>query len=309
MADDFERILRERVLLLDGAMGVMLLRHGTSNPDMLSLTHPGLVARVHDAYLAAGADIIETDTFSANELSQRRHETAGRVREMNIAAARIARERTDACMDADPSRPRFVGGSMGPAFDPLSSASEDKHPVGPEIRQKAYADQAAALIEGGVDLLMIETVMDAADAGCALAGAREAMRRNGKEVPVTVAATISGATGRLLSGHSPEEFLAAAAPYAPAAVGFNCSEGPASLAGPVRHLTRHSPFPLILYPNAGLPDAKGGYGLGPDDFAAELLSLLPEGIPAIAGGCCGTTPAHTAALARHLLYGKSGLLM
>lgn len=303
MATDFERILKERVLLLDGATGVILQKYGCSNLDMLSLTHPGLVAGVHDAYLAAGADIIETNTFTANALSQQRHGTAGRVAEINIAAARIARERADAYMAADPSRPRFAGGSIGPAFDPSSPAS-GKHPADSaadsETRQKIYADQATALIEGGVDLLMIETVIDAFDARCALAGAREAMRRSGKKVPLTVSATISDVSGKLLSGHSPEEFIEAVAPYAPVAIGFNCSTGPESLAVPARQLARLSPFPMILYPNAGLPDSEGNYALGPDEFAAALAPLLSEGIPRIIGGCCGTGPAHTAALARCL---------
>ncbi len=303
MATDFERILKERVLLLDGATGVILQKYGCSNLDMLSLTHPGLVAGVHDAYLAAGADIIETNTFTANALSQQRHGAAGRVAEINIAAARIARERADAYMAADPSRPRFAGGSIGPAFDPSSPAS-GKHPADSsadsETRQKIYADQATALIEGGVDLLMIETVIDASDARCALAGAREAMRRSGKKVPLTVSATISDVSGKLLSGHSPEEFIEAVAPYAPVAIGFNCSTGPESLAVPARQLARLSPFPIILYPNAGLPDSEGNYTLGPDEFAAALAPLLSEGIPRIIGGCCGTGPAHTAALARCL---------
>lgn len=303
MATDFERILKERVLLLDGATGVILQKYGCSNLDMLSLTHPGLVAGVHDAYLAAGADIIETNTFTANALSQQLHGTAGRVREINIAAARIARESADACMAADPSRPRFAGGSIGPASDPSSPAS-GKHPADSaadsETRQKIYADQATALIEGGVDLLMIETVIDAFDARCALAGAREAMRRSGKKVPLTVSATISDVSGKLLSGHSPEEFIEAVAPYAPVAIGFNCSTGPESLAVPARQLARLSPFPMILYPNAGLPDSEGNYALGPDEFAAALAPLLSEGIPRIIGGCCGTGPAHTAALARCL---------
>lgn len=303
MATDFERILKERVLLLDGATGVILQKYGCSNLDMLSLTHPGLVAGVHDAYLAAGADIIETNTFTANALSQQLHGTAGRVREINIAAARIARESADACMAADPSRPRFAGGSIGPASDPSSPAS-GKHPADSaadsETRQKIYADQATALIEGGVDLLMIETVIDASDARCALAGAREAMRRSGKKVPLTVSATISDVSGKLLSGHSPEEFIEAVTPYAPVAIGFNCSTGPESLAVPARQLARLSPFPMILYPNAGLPDSEGNYALGPDEFAAALAPLLSEGIPRIIGGCCGTGPAHTAALARCL---------
>ncbi len=303
MATYFERILKERVLLLDGATGVILQKYGCSNLDMLSLTHPGLVAGVHDAYLAAGADIIETNTFTANALSQQRHGAAGRVAEINIAAARIARERADAYMAADPSRPRFAGGSIGPAFDPSSPAS-GKHPADSaadsETRQKIYADQATALIEGGVDLLMIETVIDAFDARCALAGAREAMRRSGKKVPLTVSATISDVSGKLLSGHSPEEFIEAVAPYAPVAIGFNCSTGPESLAVPARQLARLSPFPMILYPNAGLPDSEGNYALGPDEFAAALAPLLSEGIPRIIGGCCGTGPAHTAALARCL---------
>ena len=359
MATDFERILKERVLLLDGATGVILQKYGCSNLDMLSLTHPGLVAGVHDAYLAAGADIIETNTFTANALSQQLHGTAGRVREINIAAARIARESADACMAADPSRPRFAGGSIGPASDPSppaagkhpadsaagrvreiniaaariareradacmaadpsrprfaggsigpafdhSSPASGKHPADSaadsETRQKIYADQATALIEGGVDLLMIETVIDASDARCALAGAREAMRRSGKKVPLTVSATISDVSGKLLSGHSPEEFIEAVAPYAPVAIGFNCSTGPESLAVPARQLARLSPFPMILYPNAGLPDSEGNYALGPDEFAAALAPLLSEGIPRIIGGCCGTGPAHTAALARCL---------
>lgn len=302
MASDFENILNERVLLLDGSMGVMLRKHGGTNPAMLSLSRPDLVAGVHDAYLAAGADIIETNSFTANALSQRMHGSNGRIAEMNRAAARIAVASTRASMKLDPSRPRFAGGSMGPAVDPPSSRGF-LHPECVrdfDLRKNVYAEQASALIEGGVDLLMVETMIDAVDAGCALAGAREAMIRTGKTIPVTVSATISATTGKLMSGHSPEEFLESVAPYGPAAVGFNCSEGPASIADAARRFARLSSFPLILYPNAGLPDADGNYSLGPEEFVTELAPLLADNLPGIAGGCCGTGPAHTAALRRHL---------
>ena len=143
-------------------------------------------------------------------------------------------------------------------------------------------------------------MIDAADASCVLAGAREAMHLAGKTVPVTVSATISATTGKLLSGHSPEEFLAAVAPYGPAAVGFNCSEGPASLTETARGLAKASLFPLILYPTAGLPDGDGNYELGPEEFVAELAPLIEDKLLGIVGGCCGTGPAHTAALRHHL---------
>lgn len=302
MASDFENRLKERVLLLDGSMGVMLREHGGSNPAMLSLSRPDLVAGVHDAYLAAGADIIETNSFTANALSQRMHGSDGQVAAMNRAAARIAVARSRAAIKLDPSRPRFVGGSMGPAVDPASSTESLRRDCVRDLdfRRNIYTEQARALIEGGVDLLMIETMIDAADASCVLAGAREAMHLAGKTVPVTVSATISATTEKLLSGHSPEEFLAVVAPYGPAAVGFNCSEGPASLAEAARGLAKASPFPLILYPNAGLPDGDGNYELGPEEFVAELAPLIEDKLLGIVGGCCGTGPAHTAALRHHL---------
>lgn len=314
------RKLARRVLLLDGSMGVMLQRLGlteeqtrgrrfathpyqlAANLDILTLTRPDDVASVHRAYLQAGADIIETNTFNSNALSQQQYGTSALVRELNVEAARLARREADAATAANPSWPRFVAGSMGPT---ALSASLPVHMDHPEQRSvdfdtlaAAYAEQAAGLVEAGVDMLLIETAFDLLNAKAAAEGARRAMDAARRRVPLLFSMTVFDSSGRILSGHTPEAFLASVAHAAPLAVGLNCSAGPAGLAPLLRRLDKASPFATIFYPNAGLPDQLGAYSLGPEEFAAQILPLLHEHRLNVVGGCCGTTPDHIAALRR-----------
>lgn len=323
-----ERMVR-RVLLLDGAIGVMIQRMRldeaavrgrrfvthprplAANLDILSLSRPDIVASIHRAYLDAGADIIETNTFNATAIAQQPYGTAHLVRDINIAAARTARREADRYTAADPSHPRYVAGSVGPTAvaGPLTASS----PMCDTLAD-AYAEQCEALIAGGVDLLLIETVYNLHGALAAARGAQRAMAAEGRHVPLIFSMTAADETGRIYSGHTPEVFTAALTPFKPLAVGFNCSAGPDSLTAAIRRLRTVSPAPIIYYPNAGLPDAAGTYHVTPDAFACSAASLIkeiqaappdsdrggmPDGVPgftAIIGGCCGTTPAHIAAL-------------
>lgn len=319
---ELKDLIGKRILLLDGATGVELRKHVTdensargrrfmthprpllSNLDILNLSRPEVVASVHDSYLEVGADIIETNTFNSNALSQREYGTDRLVRDLNLAGARVAVRRARHYSALDPTRPRFVAGSMGPtAFSasfPCDSSCHWKRAVDFGTLARIYADQAEALVEGGVDMLLIETAYDLLNIRGALHGAAQGMKRAGRIVPVAVSLTISDTSGCILSGHTPEAVLAAVAPYSPVALGFNCSAGPAGLASAVRRLADASPFPVIFYPNAGLPGPDGEYDVDPDKFVAQLCPLLDKGLVSIVGGCCGTTPEHIARLSEFL---------
>ncbi len=318
---DYSRLrdaLNNRVLVLDGSMGVMiqlqslsesefrgaLLQNHTAelkgNNDILCLTAPEVVASIHRQYLEAGADIIETNTFNATVLSQREYGTEHLVEEINRAGAQLARAEADRYSTTD--RPRFVAGSIGPTgfAASLSSDINDQGARSVDFAQMsdAFEQQAGALIDGGVDFLLIETIFDALNAKAAIAGARRAMAKRGADVPIALSITVSDTSGRILSGHTPEAFLAIVESARPLAVGFNCSAGPASLAPYVSRIASISPFATIFYPNAGLPDSTGSYAETPERFAGAIEPLLANGMLNIVGGCCGTTPAHIAALSQ-----------
>lgn len=318
----FPEAVKHRVLVLDGSMGVMLQKRNlteseirgrrfmthprplSSNLDILCLSRPEIVAEIHREYLSADADIIETNSFNANALSQKEYATSHLVHELNLAAARIARREADSFTARNPGKPRFVAGAMGPtamsASLPVDVDDPEARAVEFDTLVEAYASQAAALIEGGVDLLLIETVFDPLNAKAAATGAARAFHDTGREVPVVFSATLSDTSGRLLSGHTPEAFLAAIAHFRPLAVGFNCSTGPAALSDAVRRLAEYSPFATVFYPNAGLPDQLGAYSLDPDKFVKEIRPLLQEGRLNIVGGCCGTTPGHISLLSKEI---------
>lgn len=311
---EFLKALRERTLLLDGSTGVEFQRMNLSesavrgrrfmthtrplaaNFDILALSRPELVATIHRSYLDAGADIIETDTFNANRLSQREYATAHLVCEINHAAASIAVSEARRYTD----RPRFVAGSIGPTALSASLPTDVNNPafraVSFDTLAEAYSEQSTALIEGGVDFLLIETIFDLLNAKAAAEGARRAMETTGVTIPLVFSFTISDTSGRILSGHTPEAILATMAPYNPAALGFNCSAGPQTLTAHARALATISPFPLIFYPNAGLPDRMGRYDMSPEEFADTIRPLIAEHSVSIVGGCCGTSHLHIAAL-------------
>lgn len=320
-------LLRERILVLDGATGVAFQRLNLSETDMrgerfaahpcnlsgnfdiLNLTAPDVVAGIHRSYLEAGADIIETNTFNSQRLSQREYQCDTFIAEINRRGAEIARRMADEFTQANPDRPRFVAGSIGPSGHTLSLSTDinrrDYREVEFSQMREAYAEQALALIEGGVDVLLVETIFDTLNVKAVAAAIADARIQSGRaDIPVIFSITLSDASGRLLNGMTPEAFLASVAYVQPLAVGFNCSGGPEKLIPFVRRMNEISPFYSILYPNAGLPDQLGRYSTGADEFCAALAPMAESQGLNIVGGCCGTTPEHIAAVAK-LTAGKS----
>ena len=314
-----EQTLRERVLLLDGATGTMLQRFGLDeddfrgerfrhlpgiqrgNNDLLCLSRPDVVEAVHRKYLLAGADIIETNTFSAQRISQSDYGCEALCEEMNLMGAGIARRVADEFAARD-GRRRFVAGSVGPTNRTLSM-SPDVNDAAlrlitfDELRV-AYVDQMSALIRGGVDALLIETIFDALNAKAALMAAEEAMVRVGRRVPLMVSATIADKSGRILSGQTIEALLTTLLRPGVMSIGLNCSFGARDLLPFLRTLSREAPCFVSCHPNAGLPDAMGLYSQSPEQLAEEVSLFLEEGLVNIVGGCCGTTDAHIACLSR-----------
>ncbi len=315
--NSLKKAINERILILDGSTGVLIQRlklteadfRGTllanhksplkGNNDILVLTRPEVVCKIHRDYLEAGADIIETNTFNANALSQQEYGTAHLVHDINYEAARLARAEVKRIKAVD-GKERFVAGSIGPTGLSASLSSDVNDPssraVSFEDLRKAFTEQAAALIEGGVDILLFETIFDALNAKAAIAGAKDAIKNHGRDVPIILSFTLSDASGRLLSGHSIESLLPIIEFAQPLALGFNCSAGPEGLLPHLRRLSAISPYPTIVYPNAGLPDISGNYSSTPELFAAAIKQMIDDGLVNIVGGCCGTTPEHI----RHL---------
>lgn len=311
-------LLQKRILLLDGSMGVMLQKAVTtekeirgdrfathdvallSDKDILNLSRPNVVAAVHRAYLEAGADIIETNTFNSQSISQSAFKTEHIVRELNLKGVEIARKEVDRMIRLDPSRQRFVAGSVGPSPISLSLAADISDPSSQAVSfdsfKESYREQIEALIEGGADIILVETAFDLLNAKACLKAYLEAKENTGKDVPVIVSATVSDAAGRLLSGHSLEAFVSAVAFAEPLAVGLNCSFGPDSMLPFARRISEAAPFPVILYPNAGIPDESGDYSATPEIFCSHMRKMLSEGLANICGGCCGTAPEHIAML-------------
>lgn len=317
---DIRSLLDRRVLLLDGSTGVqfqrlhlsetemrgsLLAEHQVNisgNFDILNLTQPQLVEAMHRSYLEAGADIIETNTFNSQALSQAEYQCQHLVEQLNRCGAKIARRTADKYTAANPSRQRFVAGSIGPSAYTLSVGTDinrrEWRQVDFDQMRDAYATQAKALIEGGVDLLLIETIFDALNVKACVAAIQLACRQLGiSDFPFILSLTLSDSSGRLLTGQTPEAFLAALSHTQPLAVGFNCSGGPEKLIPFIRRINEISPYYTILYPNAGLPDQLGNYSESPLNFASTINTLLAEGQLNIVGGCCGTTPQHIKALA------------
>ncbi|MFY7951333.1 MAG: homocysteine S-methyltransferase family protein, partial [Armatimonadaceae bacterium] len=318
MVPVFSDLLRSRILVLDGSMGVLLQRRVTTeegyrgerfanhprdlrnNTEALLLHSPHLVQEVHEAYLAAGADIVETSTFTANSVAQADYALEPYVREMNLVAARIAR---DACAKFSTSdRPRLVAGAMGPCNRSASVVIDADRP---EIRgidfeglRRAYSEQAEALIDGGVDFLLCETTFDTLNLKAALFAIGELFERGVRNVPV-VASLFIDQSGGNLSGQTVEAFWNSIRHFPLAAVGVNCSMGPDLLRPHVELLHRIADVPIIAYPNAGLPNplSETGYDMGPEQMAPMLREWAELGWLNIVGGCCGTTPEHIKAIA------------
>lgn len=292
-------------LVIDGAMGTMLQQKGfAGNFDLLVLTHPDAVADVHRQYLRAGADLIETDTFNAQALSLSGFGLTERVRDINLAAARLARSEADRMTALTPHKPRFVAGSVGPTGHTCSLSPDINDPARRDISFDplcaAYTEQMEALIDGGVDALLIETIFDTLNAKAALHAARCAMSRCERTVPVMLSVTIADAGGRLLAGQTLEAFVATVSPYKPFSIGLNCSFGADQMKPFLRRLRAVWQGPVTAYPNAGLPNAMGQYDQTPSAMAQAVVPFVAEGLADIVGGCCGTTPAHIHAIAEAL---------
>ena len=299
----FRELMRRRGLVLDGSLGVQIQRSPASaggNVDMLNITRPDVVAAIHRSYLDAGADIIETNTFNSNAISQQEYAMEHRVEDLNRRGVAIARAETQHAEELDPSRPRFVAGSMGPTPVAVSLPDEVDSPayraVDFDTLAEAARQQSESLLRAGVDLIILETCFDALNIKAQLSGIRHALDSLQSDIPLIVSVTLSDASGRLLSGHTLDAVLAIVKEFRPDAVGFNCGSGPDSLARHVRELADKSPFPIIFYPNAGLPDRMGNYSLTPEAFVDTVKPLLDDGLLNIVGGCCGTTPQHIALL-------------
>jgi 5-methyltetrahydrofolate--homocysteine methyltransferase len=272
------------------------------NHDLLSLTRPDLVEEVHRVYLEAGADIVETNTFSATAIAQADYGLEAIVRELNEAGARAARRAVDAVESADPSKPRFVCGILGPTNRTASLSPRVEDPgfrnVTFEQLAEAYAEQTRGLLDGGVDLLMVETVFDTLNAKAALFGIREVLDERGAELPVMISGTLTDASGRTLSGQTVEAFTNSVQHAAPFSIGLNCALGPDQLRPYIEELSRICGFGVSCHPNAGLPNEFGGYDLTPEAMARQVGEWAREGLLNVVGGCCGTTPEHISAIAR-----------
>jgi 5-methyltetrahydrofolate--homocysteine methyltransferase len=317
-----EALLAERILLLDGAMGTMIQRFRLSeedyrgerfrdfahslkgNNDLLTLTRPDIIRDIHGQYLAAGADIIETNTFNATSASMGDYHMEFLVRELNVEAGRLARSVADAWTLRDPSRPRFVAGVLGPTTKTASISPEVNDPGFRNIDfdglVSAYGEAIEGLVEGGVDLLLVETVFDTLNAKAALFAIESYFERAGRRLPVMISGTITDQSGRTLSGQTTEAFWNSLRHIRPLSIGLNCALGAALMRPYIEELARIAECHVSAHPNAGLPNplADSGYDEGPEDTAALLEEFAESGFLNIVGGCCGTTPAHIEAIAR-----------
>ena len=311
-----ETLVRQRILVLDGAMGTMIQQYhltehdfrgellsGLSvqqqgNNDVLCLTRPDVISDIHRKYLEAGADIIETNTFNAQRISMADYGTESWVRDINLAGARLARTLADEYTARTPDKPRLVAGSVGPTNKTCSMSPDVNNPAFRsltfDVLVDAYTEQMEALLQGGVDALLIETIFDTLNAKAALYAAEEAMLHVGRRVPLMLSVTVSDTGGRTLSGQTLDAFLASVQHADLFSVGLNCSFGARQLKPFLAQLAARAPYYISVYPNAGLPNSLGLYDQSPEDMAHEVLDYLDDGLVNILGGCCGTTDAYIA---------------
>jgi 5-methyltetrahydrofolate--homocysteine methyltransferase len=329
-----EQALRQRILILDGGMGTMLQAHELDeegfrgarfehghdghaqvhdnhahpggcdlkgNNDLLSLTKPEIIRGVHDAYLEAGADLIETNTFNSTRISQSDYKLQHLAHELNLAGARLARAACDAMSAKTPEKPRFVIGVLGPTSRTASLSPDVNDPgfrnVTFEELAENYTESADGLIEGGADVLMVETIFDTLNAKAALFALSELFHRRGARMPVMISGTITDRSGRTLSGQTAEAFYYSVRHARPLSVGFNCALGAEDLRPHVQTLANLAETYVSTHPNAGLPNAFGEYDETPEHMASVIGGFARDGLLNLVGGCCGTTPAHIRAIA------------
>ncbi|MCL1933901.1 MAG: methionine synthase [Candidatus Azobacteroides sp.] len=315
-----EQLLKERILILDGGMGSMIQQYNLTeedyrgkqfarlpgsmkgNGDMLCITRPDVIQEIHAAYLEAGADIIETNSLNLTSISMADYGLETYVTELNRAAARIAKEVADKYTRLNPDKPRFVAGSIGPTNKTASISPDVSDPAYRAVTfdglRTAYIEQITALIEGGADAILIETAFDTLNVKAALMAAERSMLRLKKTIPVMVSFTIAGKSGRLLSGQTLEAAMVSVSHANLLSVGLNCSFGAQDMKPFLKALKRVSPYYISAYPNAGLPNSLGQYDETPETMAVQIKEYIDEGLVNIIGGCCGTTPAHIAAIAK-----------
>lgn len=312
-------ILNERILVLDGAMGTMLQRYKfkeddfrgkrfkdwehplQGNNDLLSLTQPEAIAAVHRKYFAAGADIVETNTFSGTTIAMADYHMEELVYELNYESARIAKKVANDFTKNEPNKPRFVAGSIGPTNKTASMSPDVNDPgyraISFEELRVAYKQQVEALLDGGADLLLVETIFDTLNAKAALFAIEEVKEERKIDVPIMVSGTITDASGRTLSGQTAEAFLISISHIPLLSVGFNCALGASQLVPHLEVLATKSEHAVSAHPNAGLPNAFGEYDETPEQMAEQIKEYVEKGLVNIVGGCCGTTPEHITAIA------------
>jgi len=311
--------IKKRILVLDGAMGTMIQQYKFTegdyrgeqfknfhvsvkgNNDMLSLTQPEAIKEIHRKYLEAGADIIETNTFSGTTIAMADYEMEDYVYELNFQSAKIAKEVAQEFTLKNPLKPRFVAGSIGPTNKTASMSPDVNDPGYRAVTfndlKTAYKQQAEALLDGGADLLLVETVFDTLNAKAALFGIEEIKAARNIDIPIMVSGTITDASGRTLSGQTAEAFLISVSHIPMLSIGFNCALGANQLTPHLEVLAQKSKIPISAHPNAGLPNAFGEYDETPEQMAQQIETYLTKNIINIIGGCCGTTPAHIKAIA------------
>lgn len=319
MKPDIRELLKERILVLDGAMGTMIQRYPLEeadfrneelknhshplkgNNDLLSFTRPDIIKAIHAEYFEAGADIIETNTFSGTTIAQADYKLEFIVDKINFESAKIAREVADEFTAREPHKPRYVAGAMGPTNRTASISPDVNDPGYRAITfdelVKAYKQQVNMLIFGGVDIILVETIFDTLNAKAALYAIDEYFEETGKYYPVMVSGTITDQSGRTLTGQTTEAFLISMSHMPLLSIGLNCALGASALRPYLQVLSSKSDFFVSAYPNAGLPNEFGQYDETPDEMAAQVEVFLKEGLINIIGGCCGTTPPHIHAMA------------
>jgi 5-methyltetrahydrofolate--homocysteine methyltransferase len=312
----------KRILIIDGAMGTMIQRHkldedgyrGTrfadfeksvkGNNDLLVLTQPKIISEIHEGYFAAGADIVSTNTFNAQRISLADYAMEDLAYEMNLAAAKLARAAADKFTAKTPDKPRFVAGALGPTNRTASISPDVNNPgfrgVTFDELVEAYSEQTRGLIEGGVDLILIETVFDTLNAKAAGFAVLQVSDEMGVELPLIISGTITDRSGRTLSGQTPEAFFFSIRHLKPFAVGLNCALGAELMRPYLAEIAAVADTLTIAYPNAGLPNAMGEYDEGPHDMACQLGPWAKDGLLNIVGGCCGSTPEHIAEIVAHV---------
>jgi 5-methyltetrahydrofolate--homocysteine methyltransferase len=317
-----EAAAEKRILIMDGAMGTMIQRHKLDeagyrgarfkdwerdvkgNNDLLVLTQPQIIAEIHEAYLEAGADILETNTFNAQRISLSDYGMEDLAYEINVAAAKIARAAADKWSKKTPEKPRFVAGAVGPTNRTASISPDVNNPgfrnVDFDELREAYKEQISGLIDGGADIIIIETIFDTLNAKAAGVATLEVFEEKGIELPVMVSGTITDRSGRTLSGQTPEAFWYSMKHLKPFTIGLNCALGAELMRPYLAELSAVADTRISAYPNAGLPNAMGEYDETPDDMACQMEPWAKDGIVNIVGGCCGSTPDHIRHIAEHV---------